>query len=54
MFKAIYKKGIEKGIRQMKDKMLKCAETKKPIEINGRVFFIQTDIEHLRELMEKC
>ena len=51
MFKSIYKRGIEEGIRQMKEKMLRSAENKKPIVINERVYFVQTDIEDLRELM---
>lgn len=54
MFKSIYKKGIEEGVRQMKEKVMECSESKKPILITDRVYLVQTDIEHLRELMNNC
>ena len=36
----------------MKREILSACESGKPIEIDGKAYFIQSDIEHLRKLMD--
>lgn len=45
--------GFNEGVKYMEQKILTACERKKPIEINGRVYFIQNDIQHLRETIDK-
>ena len=46
------RRGIEQGIRLMKEKMLLACEKGTPIEIDGRAYWIQNDLEHLRQVMD--
>lgn len=41
------------GVEHMKNKMLLACKSGKPIEINGRAYFIVDDIKHLQILMDK-
>lgn len=44
------KEGILEGVRLMEQRMLLAAEHGTPIDIDGRAYFIQDDIEHLKEI----
>lgn len=48
-----YNRGIQHGIRMMKDKMLLACRRGTPIEIDRRVYYIRTDLDNLKEIMEK-
>ena len=48
-----YNRGIQQGIRMVKDKMLLACKKGTPIEIDGRVYYIRSDLENLKEIMEK-
>ena len=43
-------KTFEDGIKYMEEKMLSVCDTDKPIGINGRVYFVQSDKKHLQKL----
>ena len=45
-------KTFEDGIKYMEEKMLSVCDTGKPIEINGRAYFVQSDKEHLQKLFD--
>ena len=42
--------GFNEGIKYMKEKMLSVCDTDKPIEIDGKAYFVQSDKEHLHKL----
>ena len=46
------KSGIEIGVRLMQEKMLLACENGTPIEIDGKAYWIQNDMEHLRQVMD--
>lgn len=46
------KQTFEDGVRYMENKMLSVCDTDKPIEINGRAYFIQSDKKHLQKLFD--
>lgn len=45
--------GFNDGVKYMKEKILTACNRKKPIEINGKAYFIQNDLQHLREIIDK-
>lgn len=45
-----YKKGFAEGVRLMEQRMLLAAENGTPIDVDGRAYFVQDDIEHLKEI----
>lgn len=45
-----YKKGFAEGVRLMEQRMLLAAENGTPINIEGRAYFIQDDMGHLKEI----
>lgn len=45
-----YNSGVESGIKQMKDKMLLACETGTPIEIDGKAYFIKSDMQNLHDI----
>lgn len=47
-----YKKGVEDGIKLMKQRMLLACENGMPIEIDGRAFFVRSDLQNLRDIMD--
>ncbi|MCI5901406.1 MAG: hypothetical protein SOY73_00015 [Blautia sp.] len=47
-----YKKGVEDGIKLMKQRMLLACENGTPIEIGGRAFFVRGDLQNLRDIMD--
>ena len=44
------RKGIEQGIRLMQERILLACENGNPISINGRAYFIRSDIQNLHDL----
>lgn len=44
--------GVAVGINLMKEKLLLAAENGTPIEINGRAWWLKSDIENLRDIFE--
>lgn len=48
-----FKQGIVTGIKLMEQKILKACEEGKPVEIDGRVYFVKSDIQNLREIFDK-
>ena len=49
---AEYRRGVNRGIELMKRKIVLSCETGNPIEIDDKVYFILSDLENLREIME--
>lgn len=47
-----YNRGIQQGIRMVKDKMLLACKKGTPIEIDGKVYYIRSDLDNLKEIME--
>ena len=43
-----YKKGFVEGVHLMEQRMLLAAENGTPIDIDGRAYFIQDDMQHLK------
>lgn len=54
LLKEIYaegvKEGILEGIRLMEKRMILAAENGTPIDVDGRAYFIQDDMDHLKEI----
>ena len=54
MLKEIYaegvKEGILEGVRLMEQRMILAAKNETPIDVDGRAYFIQDDMEHLKEI----
>lgn len=50
LIKKAYKKGFAEGIRLMEQRMILAAENGTPIDIDGRAYFIQDDMNHLKEI----
>ncbi len=46
------RRGIEQGIRLMQERMLLACKNGTPISINGKGYWVQSDIEHLRAVMD--
>ena len=44
------RRGIEKGIRLMQERMLLACENGTPISINGRAYFIKSDMQNLHDI----
>lgn len=47
-----YHDGIKHGLKLMAERMLLACENGNPIEINGRAYFIKSDIQNLRDIMD--
>ena len=47
-----YNKGVLDGIKIMKQRMLLACENGTPIEIDGRAYFVRSDLQNLRDLMD--
>lgn len=50
MLEQAEKIGIEKGIKLMQQKILSACENGTPINIEGRAYFIKSDMENLRDI----
>ena len=53
IFQDAFEQGIVTGIKLTEQKILKACEEGKPIEIDGRVYFVKSDIQNLREIFAK-
>ena len=48
-----YQEGVLEGVQLMKERMLLACQNGTPIELNnGRGYFVQNDIEHLRQVIK--
>ena len=47
-----YNKGVLDGIKIMKQRMLLACENGTPIEIDGRAYFVRSDLQNLRDIMD--
>ena len=47
-----YQDGIKHGLKLMEERLLLACENGNPIEINGRAYFIKSDIQNLRDIFE--
>lgn len=47
-----YQDGIRHGMKLMKERLLLACEKGNPIDINGRAYFIKSDIQNLRDIFE--
>lgn len=47
-----YRKGFAEGMKLMEQRMLLANENGTPLEIAGRVWFIKSDMENLRDIFE--
>lgn len=50
LIEQVYKKGFAEGVRLMEQRMILAADNGTPIDIDGRAYFIQDDMEHLKEI----
>lgn len=53
LLEAENKKGILLGIKLMEERMLLACEAGSPIAIKNRAYFVKSDIQNLREIMDK-
>lgn len=44
------RRGIEQGIRLMQERMLLACENGTPINIEGKAYFIKSDIQNLHDI----
>ena len=57
MMEEQYNRGITVGMELMMEKLRIAADNGTPIEIDGRAWYLKSDIENLRDIfedMEKC
>lgn len=47
------RKGILLGIKLMEERMLLACESGSPIAIKERAYFVKSDLQHLREIMDQ-
>ena len=48
-----YQEGVVHGVQLMKERMLLACQNGTPIELSdGRAYFVQNDIEHLRKVIK--
>ena len=48
-----YQEGIVHGVQLMKERMLLACQNGTPIELSdGRAYFVQNDIDHLRQVIK--
>lgn len=45
-----YRKGFAQGMKLMEQRMLLANENGTPLEIAGRVWFVKSDMENLRDI----
>lgn len=50
--KAKYEEGVLDGVKLMENRMLIACENRTPINIEGRAFFIRSDIQNLRDIFD--
>ena len=48
-----YQEGVLEGVQLMKERMLLACQNGTPIELSdGRAYFVQNDIDHLRQVIK--
>lgn len=47
-----YRKGIQDGIKIMQQRILLACENGTPVNIEGKVFFVRSDLQNLRDIMD--
>lgn len=48
-----YQEGVVHGVQLMKERMLLACQNGTPIELSdGRAYFVQNDIDHLRQVIK--
>ena len=47
------RQGILLGIRLMEERMLLACESGSPVAIKDHAYFVKSDLQHLREIMDK-
>lgn len=47
------RKGILLGIRIMEERMLLACKVGSPMTIKDRAYFVKSDLQHLREIMDQ-
>lgn len=52
LLEAEYKKGVQHGAKIMQQRMLLACENGTPIEIEGWAFFVRSDLQNLRQIMD--
>lgn len=56
MLQAQYQKGVvngtQMGIRLMEERLLLACENGNPIGIKGRAYFVKSDIQNIRDIMD--
>lgn len=52
LYEKRYQNGIRHGIKLTEERLLLACENGNPIEINGRAYFIKSDIQNLRDIFE--
>lgn len=45
--------GVQLGISMLERKIVYASEHNKTIEIDGKVYWIESDIQHLRKIMDR-
>ena len=50
--KKAVEEGFKSGVESIERKILSVCDTDKPIEIDGRAYFVQSDIKHLHKLFD--
>lgn len=45
--------GVQLGISMLERKIVYASEHNKPLEIDGKVYWIESDIQHLRKIMDR-
>lgn len=50
--KKAFEEGFKSGVESIERKILSVCDTDKPIEIDGRAYFVQSDIKHLHKLFD--
>lgn len=51
LLEAEYKKGVQHGAKIMQQRMLLACENGTPIDIDGRVYFVHSDLQNLRHII---
>lgn len=52
MLEKEYQKGVLTGIRLMEERLLLACESGSPIDIGGRAYFVRSDMQNLRDIMD--
>ena len=47
-----YQRGVDQGIEMMKQKLLHAYENGNLIELEGRAYFLKSDMDNLRDIFE--